>query len=217
MENNNMLAKISLAINAVLIIAVIALFVKMPASAEGAEVTSDDSTIVNVPDDGKLVVGYYNSDSLNTKSDFVVAVQNDIEQSTKDAEAKMMGEQRRIENWQAKWEAKGPNLLDREIQQYQQEAAKMQQDAAMFEQNLQMELQMEQEKLMITLYTRLEAYSKTFAEKNGLDLMFSYQIGQNLSYCSPNLDVTEAFIAHTNAEFNDSGVSLESEDLIPTE
>ncbi|MFT4602690.1 MAG: outer membrane protein [Arenicella sp.] len=218
MENNNMLAKISLGINVILIIAVIALFVKMPSAAETADSDGVDSLrTVTIPDDGQLVIGYYNSDSLNTRSDFVIAVQNDIAEASKEAENKMLGEQRRIESWQAGWEAKGPNLLDREIQQYQQEAAKMQQDAAMFEQKLQMDLQMSQEKLMITLYSRLESYSKSFAENNGLDLLFSYQIGGNLSYCSPNLDVTAAFIGHTNAQFNDSGVSLEGSDVIPSE
>jgi Skp family chaperone for outer membrane proteins len=199
--NNNKLAKISLGINAVLIIAVIILFVKSP-SGSGDASDSGDSTLVTIPDDGKLTIGFYNSDSLNTKSDFVLAVQNDIEASTKRAEQKMANEQARIEKWQKKWESKGPNLLDREIQQYQQEAAEMQQNAAMFEQNLQMELAMEQEKLMMTLYTRIQNYSKSFSEKNSIDILFSYQIGQNILYCNPNYDVTAGFIAHTNKEFS---------------
>ena len=151
---------------------------------------------------------------MNTKSDFVLAVQNDIAAATKRAEQKMAGEQARIEKWQKKWESKGPNLLDREIQQYQQEAAEMQQSAAMFEQNLQMELGMEQEQLMMTLYARIQNYSKSFSEKNSIDILFSYQIGQNILYCNPNYDVTNGFIAHTNKEFSGDGEveGSESED-----
>jgi len=78
----------------------------------------------------------------------------------------------------------------------------MQQSAAMFEQNLQMELGMEQEKLMMTLYSRIQNYSKSFSEKNSIDILFSYQIGQNILYCNPNYDVTDGFIAHTNKEFS---------------
>ena len=205
-----MLAKLSLGINAVLIIAVIALFVKMPKSG-GGESTDSDSTSVQIPDDGKLTIGYYNSDSLNMKSEFVIAVQNDIEAAQKRAEQKMVNKQNEISKWQKKWEDKGPNLLDREIQQYQQEAAEIQQDAAGFEQNLQMEMAMEQEKLMMTLYTRIQTYSKSFAEKNEIDLLFSYQIGQNLSYVNPNLDVTKSFIAHTNKEFSGTPAPEETE------
>ena len=69
MENNgSSLAKISLGINVLLIIAVIILFVKMPGSA-GEDVAVDDNdttsnSLPSIPDDGELKIGFFYGDSL---------------------------------------------------------------------------------------------------------------------------------------------------------
>ena len=40
-----------------------------------------------------------------------------------------------------------------------------------------------------------------YAEANGYDLIFSYQLGQNLYYASPNNDVTDGLIELMNADY----------------
>lgn len=195
-----MLAKVSLGINALLVIAVIILFVKMPSGTAG-ESTEEDSTLVSIPDNGELTIAYYNSDSLSTQSDFVLEIQNEIEASNLRGQEKMAGKEREIQRWQQSWEEKG-QLLPREQEQYMAEAQQKQQEIAIFEQNLNMEVAMEQEKLMITLYLRLQNYAKTFCEKNEIDMLISYQMGQNIIYMSPQFEVTEQFINHANAEYN---------------
>lgn len=202
-----MLAKISLGINAVLIIAVIVLF------ARGTSGTSDgdgiDSSLVTIPDNGKMTIGYYNSDSLSTKSTFVTDLQIEIEASTRRAEEKMGAKEKEIQRWQQGWESKG-QLLPREQEVYMGEAQAKQQEIAIFEQNLNIEVQMEQERLMITLYTRLQNYAKSFCEKNEIDMLVSFQMGQNVIYMNPNFDVTKQFLSHVNKEYNSTFEELES-------
>ena len=201
MEDNK-LAKISLGINALLVIAVIILFVKMPGGSGGEEDVPDSlSTEVNIPDDGKLTIAYYRSDTLSMKSDFVLEVQKQIEQVQVDAQNKMAAKEKEIQRWQQGWENKG-TLLPNEQEKYMQEAQAKQMEIAQFEQNLNMQVAMDQENLMVTLYQRLESYAKSFCEENEIDMLVSLQMGQNVIYMNPNLDVTQQFLNHVNKEYN---------------
>ena len=199
MEDNK-LAKISLGINALLIIAVIVLFVKMPSGSAG-NTDEIDSTLVEFVDDGQLTIAYYRSDTLSAKSDFVKEVQNQIEQVQVDAQNDMAAKEKEIQRWQKSWEDKG-QLLPREQEVYMAEAQQKQMEIAQFEQDLNMKVGMEQENLMLALYQRLEKYAKSFCEKNEIDMLVSLQMGQNVIYMNPTLDVTKQFLNHVNKEYN---------------
>lgn len=197
-----MLAKVSLGINAVLIIAVIILFVKMPGGGSGSDEIADDSTSVEIQNDGEMTIAYYNGDSLNT-TDFVLELQTQMEAVQIKGEQKLASTQKEIEAWQAKWAKKSETgLLPREQEQYYKEAAEMEQKMAYAQQSAQMDAAQETEQLMMTLYTRIQVYSKTFAEKNNIDLLLQFQLGNNISYVAPHMDVTEQFMNHVNAEYN---------------
>jgi outer membrane protein len=211
MENNNMLAKISLGINAMLIIAVVFLFVKLP-GGESSEATEDtnDTTKTLLPDDGKMTIAFFNSDSLTNNLLFVKDLEMEVEASNKRAEQKMIKKQKEIQAWTAKWEKKG-QLLPREQEKYMMEAQQMQQDAAMFEQQVQMELAQEQEMLMLTHFQRVTNFATDYAQSNNIDIVFSYQLGQNMVYCNPNMDITRDLIKVMNEDYNDTFAEEEEE------
>jgi Skp family chaperone for outer membrane proteins len=205
MENKgNSLAKISLFINVILIIAVIILFVKMPSG--GNEVVnsnndSKDSTLKLMPDDGQLNIGYFNADSLNANLLFVKDLESEMANAQAAAESKMKKKQGEIEAWQQKWAKKG-QLLSSEQEQYMKEAQKMEQDAMMFEQEVQMNLGQDQERLMLTHIQRVSNFCKIYAQENNYDFILSYQIGQNLFYASPNFDVTKGLVNLMNEDYS---------------
>lgn len=200
MENNS-LVKLSLGINALLVIAVIILFVKMPGGGESEGDADTLSTDVNIVDDGVLTIAYYNSDTMSTQADFVMEIQKEIEASNIRAQQKMENKQKELERWQKGWEEKGP-LLPREEEQYMIEAQQKQFEAAQFEQNLQMEVGQEQETLMITLYQRLQNYAKGFCQEQNIDMLVSYAMGGNVIYMNPNFEVTKQFLNYCNKEYN---------------
>ncbi|NOQ75050.1 MAG: hypothetical protein GQ574_23760 [Crocinitomix sp.] len=204
MENKgNSLAKISLGINVVLIIAVIILFVKMPSGSGGNELVdgndSTDAVTQLLPDDGSMKICYFQADSLNNL-DMMAELELLGEQAQKDAEAKMRGKENEIKRWQEKW-GDPSKLLPSELRTYQEEAMKQEQEIGMFQQQVQMELAMSQEDLMLKLITRVSDASKTFAEANGYDFVLSYQKGQNVYYGSPRFDVTDQLLELINAEY----------------
>lgn len=203
MGDNSSLAKVSLGINAILVICVIVLFVKMPSGSEAAETDKGDSIQKFVPAsaDGNLKIGYFNSDSLNANLAFVKELEREIEQANKNAEGRMLGKQREIDAWNKKWENKG-TLLSTEQEQYMREAQEMQQEAMMFEQNVQMELGQETERLMMGHVMRVSNFTKMLAEKEGYDMIYSYQLGQQLVYVNPTMDCTNALVKLLNDDYN---------------
>jgi outer membrane protein len=204
MENKgNSLAKISLGINVVLIIAVIILFVKMPSGSGTNEVVdSNDSTnnvTTHIPDDGTMKICYFQADSLNGL-DMMAELELLGEQAQKNAESRMRGKENEIQRWQEGW-GDPSKLLPSELRRYQEEAMKKEQEIGMFQQQVQMDLAMEQEGLMVKLITRVSDASKKFAEENGYDFVLSYQKGQTIYYGSSNFDVTDQLVELINTEY----------------
>jgi outer membrane protein len=61
---------------------------------------------------------------------------------------------------------------------------------------------------MMSYITRVSATSKRLAEDKGYDFILSYQIGQNVFYASPLMDVTNDIVELMNADYREStGVS----------
>ena len=214
-KNNNSIAKLALGLSVLLLVAVIILFVKMPNGANDTanETKVKDSTKVvsKIVDDGILKVAYFYADSLSLNLSFMKDLEKDVLAAQKSAEDKMMKKQREIEAWQQKWANKG-QLLSSEQAEFAKQGQQMQQEAMMFEQNVQMELQQKQENLLRINIKRISDASKVFAEENGFDLIFSYQLGQNLYYASEIFDVTAELTAQMNADYEASFSKPESND-----
>lgn len=221
MENNgSSLAKVSLGINVLLVIAVIVLFIKMPSSAsDETSETVDTSGIENViiPDDGKMSIAFFNSDSLNVNLLFMQEMQGELEKLQLNAEAKMRNKESEIKAWQDKWAKKG-QLLPSEQEQYYKEAAEKEQDLAYTQQNVQMELAVKQEEYLFSAVQRISEASKAIAIERGLDYVLSYQLGQNLYYASPNHDITDDLIQYLNDDYNaTSSNGIGAEDAVEGE
>lgn len=212
-NNNNTLAKISLAMSGILLILVIILFFRSPSGAvETAESDgeSSETAMVTPPNGNGIRIGYYNQDSLNANADFVKEIESDIAKAQQDAEGKMARHQKKIDDWQKKWASKG-QLLTSEQERYMKEAEQMQMEAMQVEQQIQMELGQEQERLMITLVTRITNFAKIFAEKEGYDMIMSYTLGQNPVYMHPSMDITKKLVKLLNDDFNSGFTGLEEE------
>lgn len=210
MENNgSSLAKISLGINILLIIAVIILFVKIPGSGSEEVVDTNDTSNVEtpvIPDDGQLNICYFQADSINNL-DMMAELEALGAEAQKNAENKMRSKEREIQRWQENW-GDPTKLLPSEQRRFQEEAMQKEQEIAMFQQQVQMELAMEQENLMLKLITRVSDASKKFAEENGYDFVLSYQLGQNVYYGAPQFDVTSELMDMINEEYRSNQTSL---------
>jgi len=223
MENNSKkLAVISLVINAILVIAVIILFVKMPSGNAGSEVvvSGNDSLPMDL---GKMhekgenaVVVYYNSDSLNTQSKFVIDLQNEIMTAQKDAESKLQSKQSSMMSWEKKWKDKGM-LTSSEQEQYMKEGTKMQEDMMVLQQQLEQQLYEVQNTLTMTGIQRITKYTQDLALANGYDFILSYQLGGQVVFVNPKMDITQDLIDMMNADW-DATFAVDAEaEAVPAE
>lgn len=213
MENRNTLAKVALAINVVLIILVIVLFMRTGNNSAVTEANTseagNDSTMANhspTATTGKYA--FFNMDSLSGQLLLYAEIEKEIQAANQDAEQKMRNKQRDIDNWKKKWEKKGA-LLSSEEAKYREEAEKIQMEAMQFEQNVQIKLQQDQEKFMQTLAMRISNFTGDYAKQNGYDAIFAYQMGQSLWYYNRALDITGELVKEMNADFEDSTVDSE--------
>lgn len=205
-NNNNSLAKISIGINIALIIAVIILFVKMPngSGSDAADLTNpNDSTKKLLPDDGELKMGYFLADSLQANILVMKEIEELMLQSQKRAEETMAAEEKKVQNFERKWGNSGA-LLPSEQAAYQAEGQQVQQAYMMAQQRVQAEFAQEQEKYTLSLIMRITNAATSYAEANGYDYIFSYQLGQNIYYGSPNFDVTNDLVRIMNSEYNEN-------------
>lgn len=204
MENkSNKLALLSLGINAVLLVLVIILFTKV-GSGSNDEVSStpacDTCETTLPPDDGKLTIAWFNTDSLNNNLLFVSELEDLMLKSQQKAEKKLMDYQKGLDSWQRGWQERG-TLLPSEQERYMKEAEAKQQEAVRFEQDVQMQLAMEQEEYMMTHIMRITKFSKQYAQENGYDMVFSFQLGQNLVYADPRMNITQPLIKLINDDY----------------
>lgn len=217
MENNsNKLAKIALGINVVLIIAIIFLFIKMPSGTTQSSTSDSDTTSANSEGNQNLKIAYFNADSLSANLLIMKDVEQEMANAQTEAENKMKKKQRDLDAWQSKWQNRGM-LLPNEEEQYMKEAQQKQQEAMVFEQNVQMELAQTQEMLMVSHIQRISNFAKLYAEQEGYDFILSYQMGQNIFYATPTMDVTEGMIKIMNDDYeatfsSDDNTETESED-----
>jgi len=212
MKNLNNLTKNYFGIKTFFILCTIALFVQCSDTTkdsddlkQGDEKT-DDSDVKE--DEPKAAVGFeatgkmafFNLDSLNSKLDVYKAMETKIKNAEAKAMAQMEKEQKKITNWRKRWEAKG-DLLSGEQATYQREAQKMQQDAMQFEQKIQMDMQLEQSKIMDSYAKRLTNHTRQYAEENSIDVIQAYTYGQSIWYYNPTLDITNELAKVMNDEY----------------
>ena len=214
MKNDNKLAILSLAINAVLIILIIVIFSKLGGtSSSTAENNSDsDSTDVTEYIEPTGKIGFFNLDSLNAQLALFKDIELEIQNAGKAAEKKMQKKQAEINAWEKSWADRAP-IMSTEQEQYMKEAQKMQNEAMEFEQNVQMKMQQDQAKLMETYAVRISKQSKIFAEENGYDAIMAYTFGQSIWYYNPALDITQDLAEVMNADYAKStGADSETEE-----
>lgn len=102
-----------------------------------------------------------------------------------------------------------------QVDDIRQTAMKKQQSIQTYEQQRGAELQKESMEYQIAIMNKIAETGKEFSDKNGIDLLFFYQKGGQITYINNTYDVTKEFIGYLNqreAELK-SGVEKEVKEL----
>lgn len=202
-----MLSKISLGINALLIIAVVVLFMRTSKSnmATSAPELLPENSAFTSPDGPKgAVMAYVNGDSLNAKYKFIVDKSKVLEQKYKQAELNVQKEYnaRKVEVDQLMQHAQSGNMRDEEAPFVEEKLLKLQGEMQQIEQQASKAVMEREAELQNELMERVNVFMDNYAKSKGIDYIVNYQPTTNfILYGNNAYDVTSEVIALLNAEY----------------
>lgn len=202
-----MLSKISLGINALLIVAVVVLFVrtsKSSSAVESPELLPENSAFTS-PDGPKgAVMAYINGDSLNAKYKFIVDKTKLLEQKYKQAELNVQKEYnaRKVEVDQLMAYAQSGQMKDSEAPDVEAKLLQLQNEMQNIEAQASKAVMEREAELQNDLMERVNFFMDNYAKAKGIDYIVNYQPTTNfILYGNNAYDVTSEVISLLNAEY----------------
>ena len=204
-----MIAKISMAVSALLAVVVVLLWFKV-SGLSNASVSVDESVPVAAAFSGDggpraTVVAFVNGDSLNIKYDFIAEKSKDLDQKMIAAEERVKKEygprQAQYEQ-NMRYAQEHPDMSEAEAMALQQDMERLQVEMDEIQQREVGVLQKKEAQLQEELLNRVNQYLAKFTKERGIDYVINKQSEfQVLLYGNPDYDITSEVIAGLNAEY----------------
>jgi Skp family chaperone for outer membrane proteins len=204
-----MIAKISMALSAVLAVCVIFLWVKMAGLQAGSAVVTDEvpQAVAFTGDGGPrpTVVAFVNGDSLNAKYDFIVEKSKDLDQKMASAEERVKKEygprQAQYEQ-NMQYAQEHPDMSEAEAIALQKDMERLQIEMDEIQQREVGVLQKKEAQLQEDLIKRVNDYLAKYTKERGIDYVINKQSEfQVLLFGNADYDITAEVIAGLNAEY----------------
>ncbi|MGC6433897.1 MAG: OmpH family outer membrane protein [Crocinitomicaceae bacterium] len=151
---------------------------------------------------GELKIAFYNQDSMKLyfeyykKEDSIVtkkqmAFQKELEKKRKQMEDYYVSYLNKAQN----------NLLSQvEAEAYQRNLQNQEAELIKYQESGGVKLETETIAKLEEISAKIEQFSKSFCEKNNIDILLTQSKGGQFSYISPEMDVTKEFVDYLNAE-----------------
>jgi Skp family chaperone for outer membrane proteins len=204
-----MIAKISMAVSALLAVVVVLLWFKVSGlSNPSAGVDENVPVAAAFSGDGgprATIVAYVNGDSLNSKYDFIVEKSNDLDQKMAAAEERVKKEyaprQAQYEQ-NMRYAQEHPDMSESEAMALQKDMERLQIEMDEIQQREVGVLQKKEAQLQEDLLKRVNTYLEKYTKERGIDYVINKQSEfQVILYGSPDYDITAEVIAGLNAEY----------------
>lgn len=152
-----------------------------------------------------LKIGYYVVDSLNENYQLVKDVSDEIETKIKKMSSGFEAEVMSFEKWATDMEKKMKDglLLSSEEKKFMEQFQRRQMELGQKEQKLSMQIQEMQSDNLLKATNRVNDFVKRYAQENGFDMIFQYQIGGQIVYINEAFDVTSDIISGLNKEYEE--------------
>lgn len=172
-----------------------------------------------------VAIAYYLQDSIATQFNFYREIDSMLKEKEssfqKDLESRIRAYRQYEQDIQKRMDA--GEITGYELEDIQNAAMQKQQAIQQFEQQRGGELQQESLQYQTALMNKLSEAGREFSKKNGIDLLFFYQKGGQITYISNAFDVTDDFIKFLNKRegelrsgFDEEVEAMEEEDINPS-
>ncbi len=191
---------LSLILNAILLIAVIILFVLVLGNKQGKHDTvvqkNDSTVVVNLP------IAYVNLDSLLLNYTFAKNANEALISKQENSRATLNSRARTLQNEMDEFNRKLENnaFLSRErAEDAQKSILKKQQELQQLEGNLSKQLMEQQEKMTNQLRDTISAFFKEYNKNGKYEMIISNTANDNILYSKETYDITNDVVKQLNA------------------
>jgi outer membrane protein len=185
---------LSLAFNAVLLIAVAVLYYLHFSSGRPAP----------IPTDGKastLKLAYINSDTVLKYYDYYKTTLAHLENKSRTLDQDYRNRAQSLQNDINSYQRNLGNMTIGQAKAAEEQLAAKQQNLRVHEERLSQELMSEQSKVTEELYKKVTSYLKKYGEANGLEIVMKYNPGSDVLYGSNNLDISMEVVKGLNEDY----------------
>jgi outer membrane protein len=173
-------------------------------------------------DSSGIAIAYYLQDSIATQFDFYREIDSMLKEKEltfqKELESKIRSYRQYEQDIQKRMDA--GEITGYQLEDIQNAAMQKQQAIQQFEQQRGAELQKESLQYQTALMNKISEAGREFSEQKGIDLLYFYQKGGQITYISDAFDITDDFIKFLNKReeelrngFEADVESMEDEDL----
>lgn len=194
---------ISLALNAVLLVAVAVLYYLHFSGRPSAQ--ADRGAITSAS--GSPLIAFINADSVLKNYKYLDVRRKELEEKTKKLDQEYRNRAQGLQNDITNYQRNVGNLTLSQARALEEDLQKKQQNLRVYEQTLTQELMGEEAKLNKELYDRVTAFLKKYGQSNGLHIVLKYDPSSDVLFAGDSLDITPDVIAGLNSEYATEGVA----------
>ncbi len=189
-----MMKNASLILNAVLLVAVVVLFVLHFTSGKnsGGSYSGGSSGPSN------LKVAYIKQDTLLKYYDFVKFNTEKLEAKAKSLDAQLTGRQQSLQREVQSYQANVSNLTIGQAKAIEEDLQKKGQNLQMFQEQLSQEMMEEQARINTELYNKITEYLKTYSKERGIEVILKLERGGDLLFAGDSLDISKDVVKGLN-------------------
>jgi outer membrane protein len=182
----------SLILNAVLLVAVVVLFILHFTQKPSGSVSSENFTPSNVK------VAYVNQDTLFKYYDFVKVNRDRLEKQAKTLSDQLANRQASLQREVQAYQSGVGNLTIGQARALEEDLQKKGQNLQMFEQSLQQQLMDDQAQVAEQIHSKLSDYLKGYGKERGIAVVVRYDRQSDVLYAGDSLDITKDVIKGLN-------------------
>ncbi len=182
---------LSLAINAILFVAVAALYY-LHFSASIPQRTGEETTPTN------LQIAYIKSDTVLKYYEYFKVNKDKLEGKGKRLDQDLKNRAQSLQNEFDSYQRNSSNLTMGQARAVEEDLGKKRQNLQLYQESLSQEMQMEQNKMTKDLYDRVTHYLKQYGKDKGLQVVLKNDASSDLLFGAESLDISNDVIIGLN-------------------
>ena len=194
--------KTQIAVDSILAVAVIALFVLFFTQKPAANTATEEAVPVA---EGKMPIAYLNLDSVLTQYQFAIEASDKLMTKQEDARLKLNTKARTFQSEMADFQRKSENgaFMSRDrAEQKQQELLKKQQDLQDLEAKLTNDIMVENQKLNMQLADTINSFLLEYNADGRYQMIFANAGKDNILQAADGYDITADVVEALNTRYN---------------